>query len=249
VTLVEKPACCGALNLHIGRAAAARTQAKRLIVALERELDAGAEAVIVTSAGCGTTLKDYAHLFDAETEWVARARRVAARVYDFAEYLDATGFEPVANLPALPIAYHDACSLRHGQRVTAAPRRLLARAGFEVREVPEGHVCCGSAGSYNLLQPELAARFGARKAEALAATGAAAFVAGNLGCLAQLQRYSALAPMHTAELLVYASGGALPAALAGIDLGRYPPRASAAVAPATTDVINFWIYAPAATPA
>ena len=249
VTVIEKPACCGALSLHIGHAAAARAHARRMVVALERELDGGAEAVIVTSAGCGTTLKDYAHVFATEPGWIERARRVAAHVRDFAEYLDAIGFEPAADLPALPIAYHDACSLRHGQRVTAAPRRLLARAGFEVREVPEGHLCCGSAGSYNLLQPEIAARLGARKATALAATGAVAFVAGNLGCLAQLGRYSALAPMHTAELLAYASGAARPAALAGIDPSLYPPRKAAASAPAAEDEINFWIYAPEAADA
>lgn len=146
--------------------------------------------------------------------------------------------------PALPIAYHDACSLQHGQRVTAPPRALLRQAGFALREIPERHFCCGSAGTDNLLQPGLARQLGQRKARAAAASGAVAIAAGNLGCLIQVGHYSALPRVHTVELLDWASGGLRPAALAAIDDAVYPaPTLAVPAVAATADAdLNYWLY-------
>lgn len=237
--------CCGALTLHMGRTAAARASARRAIVAWERVLAAhpACSAIVVNTSGCGTTLKDYGRLFAHDAAWAARAARIAELVRDVAEVLNELPLAPRDDLPAVPVAYHDACSLQHGQRVTEAPRRVLRRLGFPLREVPERHFCCGSAGTYNLLQPGLAERLGERKAAHLAATAAPLFAAGNLGCLLQIGRYSERPGVHTVELADWATGGPLPAALSGLDLGAWPGPA-AAPTPATTvpGEINFWLY-------
>ena len=246
VVLIDGDACCGALDQHMGREAEARARAGRLVTRLANEMaGAGLDAIVIGISGCGTTLKDYGHLFAHDATLAATARAVAARVRDISEYLDACGFAVATPAPALPLAYHDACSLRHGQRVTAAPRRLLRAAGFDLREVPEGHFCCGSAGTYNLLQPTLAAELGRRKARAIAASGAVAVAAGNLGCMVQLTRHGDRPLLHTAELLDWAAGGPLPAALAGIDLSAYPARTAVpvtAIAASAEEEINFWVY-------
>ncbi len=239
--------CCGALSLHMGREDEARQAARVAIAHWHALLDQGAlDVIVVNTSGCGSTIKDYGRLFAHEPVWAARAASVADHTRDISEVLAMLPLVAHASRPRLPLAYHDSCSLQHGQRVTAAPRRLLRAVGFELHEVPEGHFCCGSAGTYNLLQPAIASRLGARKASAIESTAAVAVAAGNLGCLLQIGRYSRLPLMHTVELIDWATGGPCPPALAGVDL---TPWQSAAPVEATgtampiAEEINFWLYA------
>ncbi|MDE2486900.1 MAG: glycolate oxidase iron-sulfur subunit, partial [Alphaproteobacteria bacterium] len=165
------------------------------------------DAIVTTAAGCGTTLKGYGHLLgEAGAPAAAKAR-------DVLEFLAEVGLPAISNPQALAVAYHAPCSLQHGQKVKAAPARLLAQAGFEVREVPEGHLCCGSAGVYNVLQPDLATRLRDRKAANIARTGAGVVAAGNVGCMAQIAPAVSAAVVHPVELLDWATGGPRPAAL------------------------------------
>jgi glycolate oxidase iron-sulfur subunit len=196
--------CCGALSLHGGRRDEAAGFARRTIEVFER---AGVDAVVINSAGCGSAMKEYADLLAGQDGWDERAAALAGRVRDLTEFLVELG--PVAPRHPLPatVAYHDACHLAHAQKITAPPRELLAAVpGLRLADIADGGVCCGSAGIYNLVQPEAASELGQRKAEAVAATGADLLVSGNPGCAMQIA--SALAargarlPMrHTAEVL------------------------------------------------
>ncbi|MFA5120246.1 glycolate oxidase subunit GlcF [Zavarzinia sp.] len=212
VVVPPSAGCCGALPLHMGKEAQGRAMAALLVDALAPHLD-GLDAVIVTASGCGTTIKDYGHLLQGDPVRAAAAARIAALARDVTEVLDGVELAPTGAAAGRPIAYHDACSLRHGQRVSA-PKRLLAKAGFTVREAKDAHLCCGSAGTYNMLQPELSAPLGRDKAAALAATGAGVVVAGNIGCLTQIAGHGALPVFHTVEMLDWATGGPKPEGLA-----------------------------------
>ncbi len=203
VVIPPRQGCCGALSLHSGREAEARRFAKRTITAFER---AGVDTIVVNAAGCGSSMKEYAEVLKGEPEWVARAE--ALRVRDLAEFLVELG--PVAERHPLRIsvAYHDACHLAHAQGVRSQPRQLLgAIPGLELREIAESAICCGSAGTYNLFQPEAARDLGDRKAERVAATGAELLVSANPGCTMQIaasMRRSGKGAMrvaHTAEVL------------------------------------------------
>jgi glycolate oxidase iron-sulfur subunit len=213
VEVVVPPAagCCGALPLHMGREAQARATAAQLVDALAPHLDT-LDAVIVTASGCGTTLKDYGHLLKDDTARSAAAARLGALARDVSEVLDGFPLILARDVSGVSIAYHDACSLRHGQRVTA-PKRLLAQLGFIVTEPKDAHLCCGSAGTYNMLQPALSAPLGRNKAAALAATGGTVIAAGNIGCLTQIETYGDLPVVHSVELLDWATGGPAPAGL------------------------------------
>lgn len=196
--------CCGALELHSGREASAVVRARRLIEVLERS---GADLVAVTSAGCGSAMKEYADLLDDDPVWRERGERLGARVRDISEVLVELGPPPGLSPLPLRVAYHDACHLAHAQRIRSQPRALLAWIPeLEVLEVPDGDLCCGSAGVYNLLQPGPAADLGRRKAEAVRSSGAAVLAAGNPGCLVQIAgRLAAggdpLPALHPVELL------------------------------------------------
>ncbi|MDD3444159.1 MAG: glycolate oxidase subunit GlcF [Zavarzinia sp.] len=209
--VVPEAGCCGALPLHMGKVERARATAARLVDALAPGLD-GLDAVVVTVSGCGTTVKDYGHLLKDDPVRAAPAARIAALARDVSEVLDGVALQVGDTVKGRAVAYHDACSLRHGQRVTA-PKRLLAKAGFTVREPVNPHLCCGSAGTYNMLQPELSAALGKDKAAALAATGAEMIVAGNIGCLTQIAAQGDTPVVHTVELLDWATGGPMPPAL------------------------------------
>jgi glycolate oxidase iron-sulfur subunit len=204
VVLAADEGCCGAISEHLGRVQEAREMARRNVLAWGH---LAPDAIVTTAAGCGTTLKAYAHVLGAE------GAHVAARARDVLEFLDEVGLPPIANRTGLAVAYHAACSLQHGQKVREAPARLLAEAGFDVRPVPEGHLCCGSAGVYNILQPQLATRLRDRKAANIARTGAVVVAAGNVGCMAQIAPAVAAPVVHPVELLDWATGGPRPEAL------------------------------------
>jgi glycolate oxidase iron-sulfur subunit len=171
--------------------------------------------VVINASGCGTTVKDYGFMFREEpAPWKERAEAIAGLAMDISEVLVKFGYAPRREAaPGLAVAYHSACSLQHGQKITAAPKQLLVRAGFRVKEPAEGHLCCGSAGTYNLLQPEIAGRLRERKLGNLARTGADLIAAGNIGCLTQLAG-DRMPVVHSVELLDWMAGGPEPAAVA-----------------------------------
>ncbi|MDE0196566.1 MAG: heterodisulfide reductase-related iron-sulfur binding cluster [Caldilineaceae bacterium] len=204
VVIPPRQVCCGALSMHTGAADQARALARRNFDAFNLD---DLDAVVTNAAGCGSGMHEYPLLFAGEAEEQA-AREFADKVQDLTVFLDALGIEPPPALPApMTVAYHDACHLAHAQGVTDAPRRLLgAIQNLTLVPIPEGEICCGSAGSYNIEQPEIAAQLGQRKAEAILGTGAQAVVTGNIGCMTQidshLQRLGKPLPIfHTVELL------------------------------------------------
>jgi glycolate oxidase iron-sulfur subunit len=214
VVLAEGEGCCGSLTHHMGKRENSHVAAQRNIDAWIREMDGeGLDAILVTTSGCGTTIKDYGHMFRNDPIYAERAGRVSAIALDISEYLDTLELGPVTAEAKPTVAYHAACSLQHGQQIKMTPKQLLARAGFEVREPAESHLCCGSAGTYNMLQPEIARRLRDRKAANIAATGADVIAAGNIGCLTQIGSATATPVVHTVELLDWAYGGPKPAAL------------------------------------
>ncbi len=226
VVVSSDAGCCGAFTLHMGKAAMGAAAAARNVDAWYAELaHGGLDAVVVNASGCGTVVKDYGRLFANDPSLGERAAAIATIARDVTELLKPDDLRlPEAAVP-ITVAYHDACSLQHAQKIRAEPRALLRAAGFTVRDVPEGHFCCGSAGAYNMLQPGMAETLGRRKAGHIESTGAMAVAAGNLGCLTQIARFTGLPPLHTVELLDWATGGPLPAALRGVDLPAPAARA------------------------
>jgi glycolate oxidase iron-sulfur subunit len=212
--VVPVSGCCGALSHHLGRREEAGDFAARLIANLRAASAAGAlDAIVVNASGCGTQLKDYGFMLRNHPQLAAEAARFSALSRDITEVLGQAPL-PVQPLEARPvIAYHSACSMQHGQQLDALPRRLLREAGFELRDIPEGHLCCGSAGSYNILQPQIATQLRDRKLANIERTGASVIATGNVGCILQLRSGSALPIVHTVELLDWACGGPKPAAL------------------------------------
>ncbi len=211
VVRLRREGCCGALAHHLGRDAQALAMARAVVDAWDRELKAGPlAAIVVTASGCGTQLRDYGHLLRDDPLYAAKAARVAALACDVTELIDRIGLPPRVHLPAVIVGYHAACSLQHGQKVQSAPVRVLTGAGFEVRVPADAHLCCGSAGVYNILQPAIAAELGARKAVSLAALAPDVVAAGNIGCMVQIGKASGLAVVHVAQLLDWATGGPAP---------------------------------------
>ncbi|MBM3482252.1 MAG: glycolate oxidase subunit GlcF [Alphaproteobacteria bacterium] len=215
VEIVDGLGCCGALDHHMGRAEAAHDHAARAVKAIMAAHRARAlDAVVVNASGCGTALKDYGHLFKHEPALAADAATVASLARDVSELVRDLNLRPTRALGHHRIAYHSACSLQHGQKITELPKQLLVQAGFVVVDVPEGHLCCGSAGTYNLMQPALASQLGERKAANIARVAPAMVAAGNVGCLVQIKGFSAVPVVHTVELLDWATGGPAPASIA-----------------------------------
>ncbi|MEO0030746.1 MAG: hypothetical protein RIS94_504 [Pseudomonadota bacterium] len=214
VVFASDEGCCGALVHHMGREGDALTAARRNVDAWMAEIEgAGLDGIIVTASGCGTTIKDYGFLLRGDPAYAERAARVSALAMDVSEYLARIGLPPVAHSRGLTVAYHPACSLQHGQKVTAAPKRLLEQAGYTVRTPAEAHLCCGSAGTYNILQAEIANQLGQRKAQAIDELQPHVIATGNVGCATQVARFSGVPVVHTVELLDWATGGPRPAAL------------------------------------
>jgi glycolate oxidase iron-sulfur subunit len=215
VVVAAGEGCCGSLVHHMGREDEALSQARNNIDAWTRELEGkGLDAILVTVSGCGTTIKDYGFLFRNDLVYASKAARISARARDITEYLATLNLrEARASIP-LTIAYHAACSLQHGQKVLREPKDLLSRVGFVVKDVPEGHLCCGSAGTYNILQPALAEQLRARKVANIELLKPDAIAAGNIGCITQLAAGTAIPVVHTVELLDWATGGPAPESLA-----------------------------------
>ncbi|HYE52080.1 MAG TPA: glycolate oxidase subunit GlcF [Azospirillaceae bacterium] len=216
VVIARKAGCCGALTQHMGMEEPAKAAARANILAWSRLVEEGGlDAVVVTASGCGTQVKDYGHLFRGDPDMAEKAARIAALARDVTEVLaELPPLPPAASKlpPGLRVAYHAACSLQHGQRVREAPKRLLAQAGFTVLDVPDAHLCCGSAGTYNILQPEMAGALRDRKVRAIEGTKPRVVAAGNIGCLTQIASGTGLPVVHTVELLEWAAGGRNPLA-------------------------------------
>ena len=211
VAVAAGAGCCGALTHHLGKSDAAHEAAKRNITAwLGLWGGVGPDAVVINASGCGTTVKDYGFMFRDDPNWAAAASRVAARAKDISEIIADLGLMTASAPEKLTIAYHSACSLQHGQKITALPKSLLMAAGFTVKDVPEAHLCCGSAGTYNLLQPEIAGELRARKLANIARVTPDVIAAGNIGCMTQLASGTQIPVVHTVELLDWATGGPKP---------------------------------------
>jgi len=214
VVVAAGAGCCGALTHHLGEEAPALASAKRNIGAWWREIEGqGLDAIVINASGCGTMVKDYGFLLREDRDWAVKAAKVAGLAKDITEILDEIGLRPTSSDGPRRVAYHSACSMQHGQRLDALPRRLIASAGFELCEIPEGHLCCGSAGSYSILEPGFAGQLKTRKLANIARAKAEVMVAGNIGCLEHLAGGLDLPMIHTAELLDWATGGPKPAAL------------------------------------
>ncbi len=214
--------CCGSLVHHMGDSETSHHQAAHNVDLWWKETQAGGgaglDAIIVTASGCGTTIKDYGFMFRNDAALKDKAALVSGLAKDITEFLVSLGpLEPIREFGVKPpkVAYHAPCSMQHGQKIKTEPQRLLREAGFEVTGVPEGHICCGSAGTYNILQPELAVQLRDRKVAAIASVTPDIIATGNIGCVTQIGSGTATPILHTVELLDWATGGPKPAALGG----------------------------------
>ncbi len=217
VVIAENAGCCGALTHHMGMEDKAVASAKANIDAWSRVLDEGGlDAVVVNASGCGTMVKDYGHLLHDDPDWAERAARISDLAKDLSEVLDDLALPDMRPPADVAVAYHAACSLQHGQKITRQPKALLRQAGFDVRDVPEGHLCCGSAGTYSLLQPELSERLRRRKVDNIARTGARVVAAGNIGCIEHIGQGTDLPVVHTVQLIDWALGGPKPEKLTAL---------------------------------
>jgi len=212
VVVAKGAGCCGALTHHMGRAGESHVAAARNIRAWSAEIAGeGLDAIVINTSGCGTTVKDYGHMF-RDDPLAEAAAQISARAMDITELLAKLDL-PEAAPCDLTVAYHAACSLQHGQRIRAEPKTLLKRVGFRVVEPADSHLCCGSAGTYNLMQPEISAELKARKVRTLEAKAPDIIAAGNIGCMMQIGSGTGVPVVHTVELLDWATGGPVPPAL------------------------------------
>jgi glycolate oxidase iron-sulfur subunit len=215
VVLPRGEGCCGALVHHMGEETTARDQARRLVNALwDEHEDSPLDAVIITASGCGTSIKDYGHLLQDDQAYASRAASISGLAKDISEFLAQQDLKPAIPTGQV-VAYHSACSMQHGQKIIDAPKNVLKALGFVVRDVPEGHICCGSAGTYNMLQSEISSRLRTRKTGNIARLKPAIVATGNLGCISQIalgfdERGETTPVVHTIELVEWALGGEKP---------------------------------------
>ncbi len=229
VVIPKGAGCCGALTHHLGKERPALRDAKANIDAWWRELEGeGLDAVVINASGCGTTVKDYGFMLRENAAYAEKAARISAITKDVTELMVGLGLKPPVGVPKLVVAYHSACSMQHGQAIRLEPKQLLAQAGFTVKDVPEGHLCCGSAGTYNLLQPAIATRLRARKVQNIERLEPDLIATGNIGCITQIAAGTALPIVHTAALLDWATGGPLPKGLEALALEPRTPIPEAA---------------------
>lgn len=218
VIVANGSGCCGAVVQHMGDEKEAKFLARRNIDAWWKEIARGeVDAIIINASGCGTTVKDYGHLLKDDPAYADRAEKVSALARDVSEFLADYQIGAPDRWSSLRVAYHSACSLQHGQRIHDEPRSLLKQAGFAVVDVPEGHICCGSAGTYNILQPEISNQLKKRKIDNLRSTRADVIAAGNIGCITHLATGIDTPIVHTVELLDWAYGGPVPTGLEHLD--------------------------------
>lgn len=221
VVIAEGAGCCGALTHHMGKTSESHASAGKNIRAWMREIeDKGLDSIVINTSGCGTTVKDYGHMFDG-TDLAQQAERVAGLAQDISEVMIDLGLGEATHAEPLRVAYHAACSLQHGQQIKTHPKTLLKQAGFQVIEPKDSHLCCGSAGTYNLMQPEISGALKMGKVAMLEATQPDIISAGNLGCMMQIGSATGVPVVHTAELLDWATGGHKPKALS-----QEPPQVS-----------------------
>ncbi|GGB91169.1 glycolate oxidase iron-sulfur subunit [Marivita lacus] len=218
VVVAKGAGCCGALTHHMGKVDESHGSAAANIRAWAREMDGdGLDAIVINTSGCGTTVKDYGHMFRNDP-LAADAARVSAIARDVSEVLvelvdEASVADARQHHGGMKVAYHAACSLQHGQQIKTHPKTLLKAAGFEVVEPKDSHLCCGSAGTYNLMQPKISKQLKARKVQTLEAKQPDIIAAGNIGCMMQIGSGTQIPIVHTVELLDWATGGPKPAAL------------------------------------
>lgn len=217
VVIAHKSECCGALHDHLGKEKKAKAQARINVAAWWNEMDRdGLDAIIINASGCGTTVKDYGHILKDDPVWGSRAAKVASIAKDITEFLKDVDLKP-QKVPPLRVAYHSACSMQHGQKVIQEPKLLLQKVGFHVLDVPEGYLCCGSAGTYNMFQAESAGKLRDRKVRRIKEVNPDLVAGGNIGCIVQLLEALGIPMVHTVELLDWATGGPKPNVLSEIE--------------------------------
>ncbi|HTB03651.1 MAG TPA: glycolate oxidase subunit GlcF [Bradyrhizobium sp.] len=211
VVLVRDEQCCGALTHHLGRDDDAKARARANIAVWLAEAEQnGLDAILVTTSGCGTVIKDYGFMLREDRDFAAAAARVSALAKDITEYLGGIALQNSQRHGDIVVAYHSACSLQHGQKISELPKELLSKNGFVVKDVPESHLCCGSAGTYNILQPDIADKLRDRKVANIAMVKPDMIAAGNIGCMVQIAGGTSVPVVHTIELLDWATGGPKP---------------------------------------
>jgi glycolate dehydrogenase iron-sulfur subunit len=211
VVLVRDEQCCGALTHHLGHDGDALARARANIsVWLDEAGRDGLDAIVVTTSGCGTVIKDYGFMLREDRDFAGPAAKISALAKDITEYVGGLDLQPSQQPGGIVVAYHSACSLQHGQKITQAPKDLLSKNGFVVKDVPESHLCCGSAGTYNILQPDIASRLRDRKVANIATVMPDMIAAGNIGCMVQIAGGTSVPVVHTIELLDWATGGPRP---------------------------------------
>lgn len=217
IVLPKGEVCCGALVHHMGKEEASLENARRNVDAWINEANGeGLDAILITASGCGTTIKDYGFMLKEDDAYAKKAERVSSLAKDITEFLTEIELGEPAQQPQLTVAYHSACSMQHGQKITRQPKDLLKAAGFSVKDAPEGHLCCGSAGTYNILQPEIAGKLRERKVANIEKTNPDIIATGNIGCMTQIGLGTEIPIVHTVELLDWIYGGPEPEAVTGI---------------------------------
>lgn len=219
IVIPKGETCCGALVHHMGHEAESHAFAKKNIAAWISESECeGLDAIIITASGCGTTIKDYGFMFRNDPEWAEKAEKVSMMAKDITEFLAMHALPATIRAANHTVAYHSACSMQHGQQICDEPKKLLKSVGFNVKDVPEGHICCGSAGTYNILQPEIAGKLRSRKVANIQKVAPEIIATGNLGCMTQISKgladtHDSTPIVHTVELLDWVTGGPTPKAL------------------------------------